>query len=64
MQAGVDQVNRALSSFETIKRFAVVPEDFSQARGELTPSLKIKRKVVEEHFGPILQSLYSAPRTA
>jgi long-chain acyl-CoA synthetase len=64
VQAAVDEANRELSSFETIKRFAVVPEDFSQERGELTPSLKIKRKVVEEHFAPILRDLYGAPRTA
>ena len=50
----VDQLNRKLPSYETIKRFAILPTDFTQESGELTPSLKVKRKVVvERHVGQI-----------
>ncbi len=54
----VDQLNRKLPSHETIKRFAVLPSDFTQESGELTPSLKVKRKVVVERHGDQIERLY------
>jgi long-chain acyl-CoA synthetase len=50
VQKEIDEVNRNLASFETIKKFAILPRDFSIEGGELTPSLKIKRKVIERKY--------------
>src|SRR5262249_19313147 len=44
----VDGLNRDLSQFERIKRIRLLPREFSMASGELTPTLKVKRKVVEQ----------------
>ena len=54
----VDTVNDRLAQFERIKRFALVPRDFSVERGELTPTLKIKRRVVLDHFSAEVDKLY------
>jgi long-chain acyl-CoA synthetase len=52
-------VNAGLSRFEQIKRFAILPRDFSMAEGELTPTLKLKRRVCQEHFAAEIEALYS-----
>ncbi|MBB3732534.1 AMP-dependent synthetase/ligase [Nonomuraea dietziae] len=54
----VKQVNQTLASYETVKEFAILGTDFSVETGELTPSLKVKRKVVEQHFGDTLDAFY------
>jgi long-chain acyl-CoA synthetase len=48
----------ALSATE-IKRFAILPRDFSMDEGERTPTLKLKRRVCEEHFAAEIEALYS-----
>ena len=58
MRERVDEVNRGLASFEQVKKFAVLETDFSQETGELTPTLKVRRKVVVEKYGRILDDLY------
>jgi long-chain acyl-CoA synthetase len=55
----VDDVNRDRVRVEQIKRFAIVPRDFSQEEGEITPTLKLRRKVVHEHFAAEIEALYS-----
>jgi long-chain acyl-CoA synthetase len=55
----VAQANKQLASFETIKRFHILPRDFSIEEGEMTPTLKIKRKVVVQRFQKELNALYS-----
>jgi len=55
----VEDVNRDLSRFEQIKRFAILPRDFSLELGELTPTLKLKRRVCQEHFAAEIEALYS-----
>src|SRR5207249_873996 len=50
VQGVVDHVNADLSRFEQIKRFTVLPRDFSAEQGEVTPTLKLKRRVCQEHF--------------
>lgn len=58
VQAAVDAVNERQASFETIKQFALLPCEFTEATGELTPSLKVKRKVVVEKFRDEIAKLY------
>ena len=60
VQQAVDEVNRELSRFEQIKRFAIVPREFTAEEGEVTPTLKLKRRVIEERFADEIESLYSA----
>lgn len=54
----IKTVNDALARYETIKYFKIVPDEFSVETGELTPTLKVKRKVVTEKYGDILDSMY------
>ncbi|GAA1799974.1 AMP-dependent synthetase/ligase [Luedemannella flava] len=54
----VDQLNEKLNRWETIKKFSILPRDLSIADGELTPSLKIKRRVVEASFAQEIESMY------
>jgi long-chain acyl-CoA synthetase len=56
----VTLLNSELASYETIKKFAILPSDLSQDAGELTASLKVKRKVVEQKYKQLLDGLYSA----
>jgi len=57
VQREVDTVNANLASFETIKKFAILPRDFAIETGELTPSLKIKRKVIEKKYAAEIAGL-------
>jgi long-chain acyl-CoA synthetase len=54
----VDALNRELSQFERIKRLAILPREFTIDSGELTPTLKVKRKVVEERYKDTIAALY------
>jgi len=58
IQTAVDEANRAVSRPETIKRFRILPRDFTEANGELTPSLKIKRNVVAKTYAADIAALY------
>jgi long-chain acyl-CoA synthetase len=58
VQEVVDAVNSERSRYEQIKRFAILPRDFSMEEDEITPTLKLKRKVVMDHFANELASLY------
>ena len=55
----IDGLNRELSQFERIKRIALLPREFSMDSGELTPSLKVKRKVVEQNWRETIEGLYA-----
>ena len=59
VQEAVDDVNRERSSFEQIKRFRVLPREFSLGEDEVTPTLKLRRKVILEHFAPDVDALYA-----
>jgi long-chain acyl-CoA synthetase len=54
----VDALNRELSQFERIKKFTLLPAEFTVESGELTPTLKVKRKVVEERWREVIKELY------
>jgi len=56
----VDALNRELSQFERIKKVALLDAEFSIASGELTPTMKVKRKVVEERWKEKIEEIYSA----
>ena len=58
VQAAVEAVNADRSRFEQIKRFAVLPREFTLEHDEITPTLKLKRKVVLEHFADEAAALY------
>jgi long-chain acyl-CoA synthetase len=60
----VSEVNRGLASFETLKRFRVVPEEWTQESGELTPSMKLKRRVITERYAEVIAELYADEATA
>ena len=53
------EVNSKLARFETIKRIAILPEDFSVDSGEMTPTLKVRRAAVEKKHAALIESLYS-----
>ena len=59
VQQAVDEANRDLSRFEQIKRFAIVPREFSAEEGEVTPTLKLKRRVIEARFANEIDGLYA-----
>jgi long-chain acyl-CoA synthetase len=58
VQGIVDDVNRERSRYEQLKRFAILPRDFEMDQGEVTPTLKLKRRVVLEHFADEVDGLY------
>ncbi len=55
----VKDVNKTLAKYETIKMFEILPRDFTVEEGELTPSLKVKRKVVEKRYKDSLDKMYT-----
>src|SRR5581483_9812676 len=59
VQQIVDEVNRDRVRVEQIKKFTVLPRDFSQEEGELTPTLKLRRRVVADHFADEIEKLYT-----
>jgi long-chain acyl-CoA synthetase len=64
LQGVVDDVNRERSRFEQVKRFAILPRDFTMEAGEITPTLKVRRRAVQEHFGAEIDALYAEPHVA
>jgi long-chain acyl-CoA synthetase len=64
LQGVVDDANRDRSRFEQIKRFTILPRDFTMEDGEITPTLKLRRRAVQEHFADEIESLYAEPRVA
>jgi long-chain acyl-CoA synthetase len=62
LQGTVDDANRERSRFEQVKRFTVLPRDFTMEDGEITPTLKLRRRAVQEHFAGEIDALYAEPR--
>jgi long-chain acyl-CoA synthetase len=63
-QGVVDAVNSDLAQFERIKSFALLDQELSQEAGELTPTLKVKRRVIMERYASTIERLYAAPAAA
>ena len=61
LQRVVDDVNQERSRFEQVKRFTVLPRDFTMDAGEITPTLKVRRRAVQEHFSAEIDALYAEP---
>jgi long-chain acyl-CoA synthetase len=57
----VEDLNRKLAHFETIKKILVVPDEFTIATGEITPTLKLKRRVIEAKYKEQIDALYQEP---
>jgi long-chain acyl-CoA synthetase len=60
----VREVNGTLANFETLKRFRVVADEWSQESGELTPSMKLKRRVITQKYARVIAELYVDEATA
>ncbi|QRP44054.1 long-chain fatty acid--CoA ligase [Amycolatopsis sp. FDAARGOS 1241] len=58
IQAAVDEANKQVSHAEAIKKFTVLAKDFTEASGEITPSLKLKRNVVNKNYASDIEALY------
>jgi long-chain acyl-CoA synthetase len=54
----IDEVNKQIAKWETVKKFQILPRDFTVEEGELTPSLKVKRKAVEKKYAQMLDKMY------
>src|SRR5215510_11756814 len=57
----VDDVNKRLAHFETIKKILIVPDEFTVAGGEITPTLKLKRRIIEAKYQQQIEQLYQEP---
>jgi len=59
IQGEVDRLTTHLAQYETIKRFALLPDDFTFDSGTLTFTMKLKRRVVEHHYHDLIDKLYA-----
>ncbi|MBH10258.1 MAG: long-chain fatty acid--CoA ligase, partial [Candidatus Marinimicrobia bacterium] len=59
LQSGIDVINIRFSNPEQIKKFSIVPRDFTIDDGELTPTLKIRRKQINDNWSELIESMYS-----
>ncbi|MFF9620327.1 AMP-dependent synthetase/ligase [Streptomyces griseosporeus] len=62
VQGYVDQLNEGLQRWQTIKKFRLLPRDLDVEHGEITPSLKLKRPVVEREYKHLLDEMYAGTR--
>lgn len=60
VQAAIDKANRSVSQAEAIRSFRIVPSDFTENSGHLTPSLKVKRAQVLKDFEDVVEEMYMA----
>ena len=58
VQSAIDDANESVSRAESIRKFAVLPHDLTVVNGELTPTLKVRRAVVEKAYGSVIDDLY------
>jgi long-chain acyl-CoA synthetase len=58
IQSEIDRIQKELATYERVRRFALLSEAFTVENGMMTPTLKVKRKAVEERYGELIESLY------
>ncbi len=58
VQAAIERVNKEVSTLEKVRRFAIAPEAFSVENQMMTPTMKIRRHIIKQAYGPLLDSLY------
>jgi long-chain acyl-CoA synthetase len=58
-QQAIDAVNAELAQFERVRKFALLSAEFTIAAGELTPTMKVKRRIVEEKYRDVIERLYA-----
>jgi len=58
MEAELDRLQASIASYERVRRFTILPEPFTIENGMLTPTLKIRRKVVEERYRDVIEAMY------
>ncbi len=59
VQREAAELTKDLADYEHVRRVSLLPEEFSIDKGELTPTLKVKRRVIDEKFGPLIEELYA-----
>ena len=59
MQQDIAKLTSSLVDYERIRKVALLPNEFSIDGGELTPTLKVKRKVIDERYGDLIEELYA-----
>ena len=64
IEASLKEYSKEFRSFERVSKFALIEEDFTTENDMLTPSLKLKRRVVMDRYGALIQGLYGAPKAA
>lgn len=55
----IAEINKSFGQWETIKKFTLLPQEWTVESGELTPTMKIKRKVVNERYLHLIESMYA-----
>ena len=58
LEKEIEEVNKDLASFETIKGFIVAPSDFTIENGHITPSLKLKKKIIQKCYNNEINAMY------
>ena len=58
VQRDIANLTASLADYERIRRVALLPQEFTIDGGELTPTLKVKRRVIDERFGSLIDELY------
>ena len=62
IQEAVDECNRHVAKVEAVRRFTILPVEWTAESEELTPTLKLKRRVVHSRYGPQIEAMYATPR--
>ena len=55
----IDTLQQQLASYEKVKRFTLLPNQFTMEKGELTNTLKIRRKVLEKNYSDVIDKMYA-----